>query len=374
MHFTDKAAVSGTRETKDGYLVADCRVACAGIQEYYGAEIGLADKEAEKLFRLYRPADEVFKASALATFAFRPVTVDHPVTDVTAANWKELAVGTTGGEVVRDGEFVRVPLVLMDGAAIEAVRNGKREISMGYDATLDWTPGVTPAGEPYDAVMRDIRNNHCAVVDAGRAGPKCRVGDRVSHQTEKEPSMTKIIVDGKTIEVSDEVASLVGGLQKDVQKYADVLASVEKVLPGTLGVIDTLKADLAAKEKAISEERAKVADLEKKVPTEADIAKMAADRAALVDTAKKIAPDLEPGDKAAADIRRAVVAAKLGDAAVKDRSDEAVTAMFDTLASVAAKDGNEADPVRDAIASGAAGAKISGRDKYIADLASAYKS
>src|SRR5690606_18814074 len=129
------------------------RVARTGIQLYTGAEIdpgnehGLRDRAA---VRVYRPADEVFSREAITSYAHRPITNDHPSGAVDATNWRQLAVGMTGGEVVRDGEFVRVPLVLMDAAAIDAVKNGKNQLSMGYSVQLSFDSGTTPEGEQYD--------------------------------------------------------------------------------------------------------------------------------------------------------------------------------------------------------------------------------
>jgi hypothetical protein len=39
------------------------------------------------------------------------------------------------------------------------------------------TPGVSPQGEKYDGVMRDIVGNHVALVKEGRAGADVVVGD-----------------------------------------------------------------------------------------------------------------------------------------------------------------------------------------------------
>lgn len=68
-------------------------------------------------------------------------------------------------------------------------------------------------------------------------------------------------------------------------------------------------------------------------------------RAELVGKAVSIAKDVETTGLSDADIRKAVVAAKLGDAAIKDKSDAYVEARFDVLAEDAAK----GDPVLEAL-------------------------
>ena len=74
-------------------------------------------------------------------------------------------------------------------------------------------------------------------------------------------------------------------------------------------------------------------------------------------------------NKMTADIKAAIVTAKMGDAAVKDRAPEYIAAMFDALAATAKADGN--DPIGKAFAA-PADKKLSPRDAYIAGLNSAH--
>src|SRR5206468_6069513 len=127
--------------------------------------------------RVYRPPEEVFSKSAMKSMAHRPISLDHPFTKIDAGNWKELSVGHSGGDVARDGEFVRVPLVLMDAHAISAAQSGKSQLSVGYGAKLKWEAGQTPDGQLYDAMQQEIRANHIALVSVARGGDKLRIGD-----------------------------------------------------------------------------------------------------------------------------------------------------------------------------------------------------
>lgn len=174
MFLTDRAPTSGTHRTRDGYLAADARIARVGIQDYSGAEVGRPDMAR---VRVYRPPEAVFSAGAMSSAAHKPITVDHPSGDVTAARWKELAAGWTSEAVARDGEYLRVSMMVADQAAIAGIEGGSRELSCGYRCELDWTPGRTPSSETYDAIQRDIRINHVAIVPKGRAGSECRIGD-----------------------------------------------------------------------------------------------------------------------------------------------------------------------------------------------------
>lgn len=175
MFFSDKLTIDERRRTKDGYAVLTAKVARAGnVQLYAGSEVG---KPEMSVVRVYRPADEVFSADTMNSFAHKPVTVGHPDQHVTADNWRGIAAGWTDGEVIREGDFVRVSMLLADASAIKAVEDGTRELSMGYDCSLTWESGVSPSGEAYDAIQRGIRSNHVAIVSAARGGPELRIGD-----------------------------------------------------------------------------------------------------------------------------------------------------------------------------------------------------
>jgi hypothetical protein len=160
---------------KDGYLIADAKVARVGLQKYKGFEVGLPDRDNVVL---YRPASEVFATDSMRSHANKPVTLTHPKQMVDSKTWGKVAKGFSGSDVVRDGEYVRVPLMLTDAAAIAAYERGKaRELSVGYTTDIDWTAGTTPSGEPYDGVQREIRTNHHALVPVARGGENLRFGD-----------------------------------------------------------------------------------------------------------------------------------------------------------------------------------------------------
>lgn len=320
---TDRATISGVRKTRDGYLVAEARIARTGIQNYRAGELGLKDRAPGDIIRVYRPAEEVFAADAMASLAHRPLTLDHPPESVNAANWKRYAVGDTGGDVVRDGDFVKVPLVLMDAAAIDAVERGKRELSVGYKCTLDFTAGINDAGESYDAVQRGITGNHLAICDIARGGPQLRIGDQ-----EKKPMTTKTITfDGLPVEVTD-AAEIV------INKQAGAITALETRANDAETKLGALTTEVATKD-------GKIAALEQQLADANDPAKLAAKvqaRAALVGDAKKLAPALAVGDAMSdAEIRRAVVSARLGGRA-KDMSDAAVEGAFAALAPATGND------------------------------------
>lgn len=367
LSYADKAvAIAGTRKTADGYIVTEARVARGGnIQDYYGHEIG--EGEPNQLFRVYRPADEIFKTDSLATFAHKPVTLGHPAAGVSPDNFRDEAVGHLGSEVIRDGEFVRVPMVVMDGKAIASIENSDaREISMGYDCELVMEPGVTADGRAYDAYQKNIRINHCAIVPAGRAGPQCRIGDQSRSNPEKGKTMTKTVtIDGKSFEVADDVAAALANDQAKATaketEAGNALRDAAAQLTAASDTMKALKAEVAAKPAADAQA--------------ADVHALAAALVATIDTAKKIAPSLDYAGKTAAEVKKMAVTAKVGDAAAKDKDAAYFDAAFDMWAGVV----SDADPVRDAIRDGGLGqgdqAKkaVDARQAYLDRTANAHK-
>ncbi|NKJ38781.1 DUF2213 domain-containing protein [Rhizobium sp. SG570] len=322
MNFTDTVTVAGTRRTGDGYLVADARIARTGIQSYSGAEMGRPEMHA---VRIYRPGTEVFSDDTLKSAAHRPVTNEHPPEMVTSENWKKYSVGQTGDEIAGEGIFLRVPLMVSDEAAIQDIESGKQELSAGYVCDVDFTAGVTPAGEAYDAIQRNIRINHIAIVRRGRAGSKVRIGDAAApwgcsplaaprsisdhHQSKEGMMPTKTMtIDGIDIEVSDQAAEIITTLQ---QRLADAEVAHQKAIAVRDAELDGLKSAL---------------------PSDAEIDRKAETRADLIGLAKTIAGNIKTSGLTDAAIRKAVVIAKAGEGAVQGRSDAYIDARFDMLA------------------------------------------
>lgn len=334
MIFTDSVAVSGVRRTEDGYLVAEARVARTGIQDYLGTEIdpdnehGLRDKP---IVRVYRPESAVFHADAMHSYAYRPMTNGHPGGDgVNSKNWKDVAIGQTGGEVVRDGQFVKVPLVLMDASAIADYESGKRELSMGYGAEVVFQDGVSPEGEAFDCFLGPMKMNHLSLEHRARGGEHLRIGDNKPNTPtgghDMADSLRTVIVDGLSVQTTDQGAQAIDKLTKQL---ADAGVNIKTLT-------DAHAAALAAKDGELAKKDAEIDDLKAKQLSDADIDKRVKDRSDLITKAKSIA-DGDYTGKSDAEIRKAVVVAKLGDAAVAGKADAYVDARFEILVEDAAK-------------------------------------
>jgi hypothetical protein len=333
----DTVDATGARLTKGGFLVAEAKVARTGVQLYSAGELGI-DGDPDKVIRVYRPAEEVFAADAMASYAHRPVTVDHPTVMVDASNWKQYAKGQTGDEVLRDGEFVRVPIMLMDSEAIIEWGDGKRELSMGYTMDLKIADGETPGGEKYDAVQTNLRMNHLALVSRARGGSALRLGDNKPKEDSSmsDIKLTTVTVDGLSVETTDAGAQAISKLVQD-------LAAARKATGKTAEAHTTALAD---KDKELAGKDAEIDTLKKAALSDEDLDKMVKDRGDLIAVAKQVA-DKDYSGMPDKDIRKAAVAAKLGQDAVTDKSDDYLQARFDILAEDA-----DIDPVRKVLKDG----------------------
>lgn len=349
-NFLDSVEAGQPRRTSDGYLVADVRAARTGIQLYAGHEVGRPDLE---VVRVYRPESEVFHKDSLSSYAYKPAVNGHPPEAVSAENWKDYATGQIGGDVVRDGDHVRVPLILMDGKAIADYDSGKRELSMGYSAKIEFGDGITPEGDAYDAIQKDIRINHISQEVRGRAGT-AKIGDSINwgiapvtdHKPGGMPNTEKggLMADSlKTVVLGDAA----------VQVSVSDVAAIEQFKTNSAKALSDAKAEhktaIDAKDAELAKLQAKLDDAEGKVLSAEDVDKLVADRSDLLTAAKSIAPEVKTEGLKDAEIRKAVVVAKLGDAAVADKSEAYIDARFDILVESASKE----NPVRDAINSNA---------------------
>lgn len=355
--FTDAVTLSGTRKTADGYLVAEAYAVRSGIQLYLGSEVGLADKG---VVRVWRPEDEVRAPESLVTFSHAPVTMGHPKR-VTADNWKELAKGEVSTEATWEDGKIRLPLIIKDADTIAAVEGGTRELSAGYLCRIEVKDGVTPEGEAYDAIQRNIRVNHLAIVPKGRAGSECRIGDdagkwgaapisKSDHKEDFMPDALKtrtVLIDGLSVVTTDAGAQALEKLQSTIADKDKALADKDAEHAKTI----------AAKDKELATKDAEIDKLKGAQLSDADLDKRVAARAKLLGDAAKVDDKVTTEGLADAEIRKAVVAAKLGDDAVADRSEAYIEARFDAL--VEAADAAKPDQIADALKSGG-GAKPSG--------------
>lgn len=298
----DFSPITGSETTEEGYLRVWCRAARTGTQLYRRAD--------GSQVREYRPPEEVSKPESLSTFGMKPATWGHPPVLLDSANTKQFQVGYSGSQVRYNDGFVEVALVVTDQDAIEKIkRKDATEVSAGYKVDFDPTPGVTPEGEEYAGVQRNIRVNHIAIVPRGRAGPEVRLlldrmdsADAVAFDQDPAPQpsspaspvMATVKLDGLEIDLPAEAASAVQSFARDMGRQ---LASATTERDELKQKLDSLQADLdsAVYEKEAAEGRAdaleeRVTELESGDGARIDTAELDQLVAARLATLQRLAP------------------------------------------------------------------------------------
>lgn len=162
----------------NGFLhVKKSHITKAIVNPYYGREIPGWEElglDPEHIYYGLRDPRELQKA--LSTFAGLPLHMEHHVDSANEPH-KLTRIGSVGTDAVWNPPYIDASLHIWDGNAIDAINDGSfKEISCAYRYEPDFTSG-TYEGIPYDFVMRNIRGNHVALVEEGRAGHDVVVAD-----------------------------------------------------------------------------------------------------------------------------------------------------------------------------------------------------
>lgn len=246
IYFGTRLSENISRREPEGYLIClNVPVARTGAQDYLPSELGLPGPD-DHLVPVLRPPEEVFAPACLASFEGMPVTDDHPSAPegVTLENIRFLQKGHAHN-VRRGGpgqeDLLLADLIVTDPRLIDEILAGKREISCGYNYVL--------CEEDGRYLQREIRGNHVAVVDSGRAGPRVSIQDRRSprrpnpqneRSTPMKPNarlfaslLTRMARDGDTEALAQVISALTEepAAENAVLPAAPVIQAAQPALP-----------------------------------------------------------------------------------------------------------------------------------------------
>lgn len=213
----------------------------AGIFPYSGRQLGLTGPDADRIFNVLRPPEELADPECIASFKLLPWIDEHVMLGPVAQEMTGRALpaekkgvqGVIGEEVFFKDGVLYANIKAFSSTLAALIQAGKRELSAGYRCIYDMTAGVWN-GLRYDAIQRKIRGNHLALVTEGRMGPDVAVMDHFTFTFDaKELEMAEENKGGEgggagsmTLE---QVASLVGELAPQVAKLTEAFA---KLPPG----------------------------------------------------------------------------------------------------------------------------------------------
>ena len=350
--------------TNEGFLKGRAIVTSIGVFTYKRKD-GTVQRE-------LRLPEDVFSPETLNSMMLKPVTLNHPTELVTSDNADKLQVGSLGDNPSRtkqetnwngnpipwrevtDGINCAIDMVITRKDAIEAILNGKQALSMGYTCDLEQAqPGATWCGVEYDFIQRNIRYNHCAIVDSARAGDNAKIElradsddavleDIVTKTDGGETMLKKINLDGIEYEAEESVIKALNAeraradqaendaceskkkaetMDKKVADLEDKNKDLEKRISALEAERDTAKDKADGLEKELEE--AKKATLDSKEIDKAVSAKME-----LLHNAEKAGVEVKV-DMSDMDIKKAVIASAFPKANFDGKDDVYIQARYD---------------------------------------------
>ena len=230
------ARASVRSKDDNGFLhVAVSNLTKETVNPYYGREIpGWQERglDPQRVYYGWRSGKELEKGAS--TFSGLPLLLDHHIEDAEAPQ-KEFRVGTVGTDARWEAPYVRASLVVTDAEAIRAIEDGSmRELSCAYRYDPLWEAG-TFQGVDYDFIMTNIRGNHVALVEEGRAGADVVVADAKPREDtikQLETLMKSIFRRFRGAKDSDPAVE-----QKEVD-LAQAIIDLHKVDPNTGEIVD----------------------------------------------------------------------------------------------------------------------------------------
>lgn len=313
-------------------------IAGAMVQKYVKSD-GSEEMEAKL-------PEEILSDATVSSANSKPVTDGHHGL-VTKDNSHDLMKGFTASNGHVEGNMLYNDITITDPNLISQIKSGdKRELSIGFETQMDPTSG-TYNGTKYDAVQRNIRINHVAVVPKGRAGHEVRlIGDSAEAVEQVEPSEEKgnqmetrvVRADGQNITVAADDVEKITKLDADNSAKAKQIADLDAQIKKLQSEKAQLQGDADASAKKADEAQAKADSLEadnKKLQEEFD--KYKADgvdkKLELIDKVKSFVGDeYDYHGKSDRDMKIDAVKAIKGDSVdFTDKSDTYVQAAFDML-------------------------------------------
>jgi 8-oxo-dGTP pyrophosphatase MutT (NUDIX family) len=203
-----------------------------GVFQYSGHSLPDAPEQ-DKMYSVYRPAEELADVECLNSFKLLPWIDNHVMLgseDVGLTPSEQKGVqGVIGEDVYFSDGTLYGNIKVFSEALRTLIDSGKKELSCGYRCTYEWTSGVFE-GQPYDCIQRNIRGNHLALVDHGRMGADVAVLDHLE--------LFNFTVDAKEFNIMAEQENESGGNSSmTLEEAAEAIKQIMPIITKIQGLI-----------------------------------------------------------------------------------------------------------------------------------------
>lgn len=203
----------------DFWLIKDNPLTKVGIFPYLGRQIS-TELEPNTIYQVLRPEEELNTPETLKSFELIPLVDEHTMLgtkDGMQPAEKKGIHGVTGANVKFNNGMITNDLKIYSESLKSEIESGKKDLSVGYYCKYELTPGEYN-GEHYDAIQRDVRVNHIALVDDGRMGRDVRVMDeKITFDT-----LSEILKENKMAEEKKTQAQDID--KRELLREADAIA------------------------------------------------------------------------------------------------------------------------------------------------------
>lgn len=324
-----------TQDAQTGFVhITNVPIACVGVFPYMKA-----DNSVEMEAKL---PTELLSEGTVSSANSKPITDNHPDELVTQVNARNYMKGFTATNAHVENDKLKVDMTITDKSLIDEINKGKQELSIGFETEVVPKKGEYK-GVAYDSVQRNIRINHVAVVEQGRAGHSVRLlGDSAEmieqdvQKKGKRMETTKVRLDNADVTVATVDADKIIKLDADNADKAKKIAELEAQIEEKKKELDELKGEAEEEKKNADEAQAKADAAEKELDSlkkeySGDAMQKAVnDRLNLVGKVKPYLGDsYDFNGKTDKQLKLDTITALDSSIDLKDKSDDYINAYFD---------------------------------------------
>jgi hypothetical protein len=195
-----------------------------GVFPYSGRMIGAENPD--QLYNVYRPTEELSDDECVNSFKLLPfVDEHHMIGDGAMAAEKKGVHGVIGEDVYFEDGTLFGNIKVFSESLANLIESGKKELSCGYRCEYEFASGAFN-GVKYDAIQRNIRGNHLALVEEGRMGSTVAVLDSMVFTFDTKEIFQMEENEVKKVEDAEAVT-----LESLAAQVAEIMSFVQKLKP-----------------------------------------------------------------------------------------------------------------------------------------------